>query len=352
MREIMQPCMDDMSMIEIPRSSWESAGIPPREGRAFRMPNNQATGYFWVYAEADFAVSVTDMTFAHDYREICRHPRFVSVRYYRSGGYRTSLGRVVEAPYLEGHVFNAWTWDCVCRAGRPLQNVEIMLAPPFYERYLREVYAGEPFCAEEVFASVDGITDFPEMVVLLGQVEAFRGRNASARLFYRSKVEEAVALLVDRSRALVDAKARKATPAPAHHISQRDASAHHANRQSPHVAANAQKASDMHALELVRRHLEEHACERVSADELARLSCMGQTKLRRAFKQAHGCTIIEYQQRLRCRRAAELLSATDLPVASVAHEVGYRTPARFSELFERHFQLTPASYRAATRSAT
>ena len=53
--------------------------------------------------------------------------------------------------------------------------------------------------AEEAFASIDGLSDFPEMVVLLKQVEAYRGRGASARLFYRSKVEEAVALVVDKS---------------------------------------------------------------------------------------------------------------------------------------------------------
>ena len=57
------------------------------------------------------------------------------------------------------------------------------------------------------FASIDGLSDFPEMVVLLKQVEAYRGRGASARLFYRSKVEEAVALVVDKSRAMAGERA-------------------------------------------------------------------------------------------------------------------------------------------------
>ena len=84
------------------------------------------------------------------------------------------------------------------------------------------------------------------------------------------------------------------------------------------------------------------------ADELARIACMGQTKLRRTFKQACGCTIVEYRQRLRCAKAAELLAAGDAPVAQVAAAVGYR-PERLAELFARTHHTTPSAYRAAMR---
>ena len=81
---------------------------------------------------------------------------------------------------------------------------------------------------------------------------------------------------------------------------------------------------------------------------VARIACMGQTKLRRTFKQACGCTIVEYRQRLRCAKAAELLAAGDAPVAQVAAAVGYR-PERLAELFARTHHTTPSAYRAAMR---
>ena len=180
----------------------------------------------------------------------------------------------MEAPYLEGHVLDTPHWDCLCRAGTPIRNVEIMLAPPFYEQYLREVYRDEAFSAEEAFASIDGLSDFPEMVVLLKQVEAYRGRGASARLFYRSKVEEAVALVVDKSRAMAGERASELA------------------------------SEDMHAIERVRRRLEQQLAAPVDAD--------------------------------------------DAPVAQVAAAVGYR-PERLAELFARTHHTTPSAYRAAMR---
>ena len=316
MREVFLPCLADMQMEE---TCAADVGAPEREGRMFRMPRDVASGYFWLYAERDFAISATDMLFPRDFREQCRHPRFVSVRYYLSGSCVESVtNHTVEAPYLEGHVLDTPHWDCLCRAGTPIRNVEIMLAPPFYEQYLREVYRDEAFSAEEAFASIDGLSDFPEMVVLLKQVEAYRGRGASARLFYRSKVEEAVALVVDKSRAMAGERASELA------------------------------SEDMHAIERVRRRLEQQLAAPVDADELARIACMGQTKLRRTFKQACGCTIVEYRQRLRCAKAAELLAAGDAPVAQVAAAVGYR-PERLAELFARTHHTTPSAYRAAMR---
>lgn len=138
MREVFLPCLADMQMEE---TCAADVGAPEREGRMFRMPRDVASGYFWLYAERDFAISATDMLFPRDFREQCRHPRFVSVRYYLSGSCVESVtNRTVEAPYLEGHVLDTPHWDCLCRAGTPIRNVEIMLAPPFYEQYLREVY--------------------------------------------------------------------------------------------------------------------------------------------------------------------------------------------------------------------
>ena len=149
-----------------------------------------------------------------------------------------------------------------------------MLTPPFYERYLGAIYRGESFSAEDAFASIDGLTDFSEMIVLMKQIEAYRGTGASARLFYRSKVEEAVALVVDKSRSLA---ARSGVD----------------EARSPFASALSRE--DARAIERVRKRLDERLADPVSALELTRIACMGQTKLRRAFKQAYGCTIVEYR---------------------------------------------------------
>lgn len=316
MREVFLPCLSELHMEE---TSAAAVGAPEREGRVFRMTRNVASGYFWLYAERDFAISATDMSFPNGFREQCQHPRFISVRYYLSGSYiENTTKRTIEAPYLEGHALDTPYWDCLFQSGAPLRTIEIMLAPPFYEQYLHEVYRDEALNVKEAFANIDGLADFPEMAVLLKQVDAYRGRGASAKLFYRSKAKEAVALIVDKSRAMVARRADELT------------------------------SEDMHAVERVRHRLEQRLAQPVGTDELIRIACMGQTKLRRTFKQICGCTIVEYRQRARCAKAAELLITSDAPVAQVASDVGYRS-GRLTELFVRIYHTTPSAYRTAMR---
>ena len=108
-------------------------------------------------------------------------------------------------------------------------------------------------------------------------------------------------------------------------------------------------SEDMHAIERVRRRLGSSWPRPArDADERPASACRARAKLRRTFKQACGCTIVEYRQRLRCAKAAELLAAGDAPVAQVAAAVGYR-PERLAELFARTHHTTPSAYRAAMR---
>ena len=94
-------------------------------------------------------------------------------------------------------------------------------------------------------------------------------------------------------------------------------------------------------------YLDTHAREGADAETLARIACMGQTKLRAEFKRAFGCTITGYLQRRRMADASRLLAESDMPLAQVAAAVGYRTPERFKELFEREMGCSPAAYRKA-----
>lgn len=330
MQDIVLPCVRDLNMREVPRTSADGHATPLREGRFFYAPEDQASGYYWVYANRDFAVSVTSMRFRRDFQQHCLHPRLVSVSYLQAGSYvRQDTGLVVKAPYLEGHATKGCSWNSSHKAGQLLHSVGIMLTPPFYERYLGAIYRGESFSAEDAFASIDGLTDFSEMIVLMKQIEAYRGTGASARLFYRSKVEEAVALVVDKSRSLA---ARSGVD----------------EARSPFASALSHE--DARAIERVRKRLDERLADPVSALELTRIACMGQTKLRRAFKQAYGCTIVEYRQRKRCARAAELLASSGASVAQAAATVGYR-PERLAELFARIYGATPSVYRESLGQA-
>lgn len=69
--------------------------------------------------------------------------------------------------------------------------------------------------------------------------------------------------------------------------------------------------------------------------------------LSRLFRHHHGVSFQAYLQRLRMRKAAELLRTTRLPVARIAKRVGYRDASRFSQHFRRVFDCLPMEYRAS-----
>lgn len=328
MHDTVYPCVHDLGMIELTPSEAAARAVPAREGRCFCMPQDRGTGYYWIYAERSFAVSVASVRLHRNWRQYCPCSRFASVGYLRTGAYvRQDTGAIVKAPYLGGGMMKETDQTRILKAGQPLCSVQIMLSPLFYERHLRMIFRSEPFSVEEAFSDIDGLTDFPEMTVLLAQIEAYRGFGAAARLFYRGKVEEAVALVLGKSQT---------------------SAADQGKLGDQRIPERELSSQDVYAVDRARRRLDERIASPVSVEELSRIACMGQTKLRRTFRQTYGCTIVEYRQRRRCARAAELLALSDTPVAQVAAAVGYR-PERLTELFARIYGTTPSSYRKVVR---
>ena len=82
-----------------------------------------------------------------------------------------------------------------------------------------------------------------------------------------------------------------------------------------------------------------------SNDRRAQIGCMGETKLKKLFKQVHQCTILEFIQNLRVSQAEYLLSHTDHSIKQIAESVGYTHTSHFADLFRRTTGLLPVEYR-------
>lgn len=67
--------------------------------------------------------------------------------------------------------------------------------------------------------------------------------------------------------------------------------------------------------------------------------------LSRLFKERYGKNFQLYVQELRLDKAATLLKQTTLPIASIAHRVGYQDVSRFGQHFKRRFGMTPGKWK-------
>ncbi len=122
-----------------------------------------------------------------------------------------------------------------------------------------------------------------------------------------------------------------------------------------HSTAEAKRAKGGLApwqLRRIEEHVRESLASTLSIGALAALCGISSGHLMRAFKQTTGETVHGYVERMRLTRAQQLLSETEMPLKSIAVELGFSTPSSFSFAFRRATGGTPAGYREQLRRAT
>ena len=147
------------------------------------------------------------------------------------------------------------------------------------------------------------------------QVWDYKGDGIPAKLFYEAKVAEAVSLVYERGKK---------------------------SKNDPCVRISRQ---DIDALNNVTSYINDHFNSDLPLDMLARIACMGTTKLKNSFKHIYSCTISEYIRQRRMSHAEMLLMSTDLAIEQVALAVGYSNAGRFAANFKNNTGLFPSEYR-------
>ncbi|GGE83569.1 helix-turn-helix domain-containing protein [Priestia taiwanensis] len=71
--------------------------------------------------------------------------------------------------------------------------------------------------------------------------------------------------------------------------------------------------------------------------------------VQKGFKQVVGCTVYQYIQQQRMKKASELLQTTDNSITAIANEVGYSNPSKFTRVFKKVMCDTPLRYRKKYR---
>lgn len=82
-----------------------------------------------------------------------------------------------------------------------------------------------------------------------------------------------------------------------------------------------------------------------SLDDISSKFFITKFHLCRIFKEKTGATINTYINRLRLKKACELLQTTDLNAVSIAENCGFNSPIYFSQSFKKAFGISPIVYR-------
>ena len=99
--------------------------------------------------------------------------------------------------------------------------------------------------------------------------------------------------------------------------------------------------------ELIRaaRFIREHACSGIKVEDILREVPLTRRVLESRFKRYFGHSPHDAIQRVRLRRAEELLKETDLPLTVIADRAGFIHAEYFSVVFKKHKGIAPSQYR-------
>lgn len=288
------------------------------EGLCYEPPEELGEGYYWYYEkEGMFTVGVIDLRLKEDKLIEYQQQPFISINYYYTvSAEELAPYKRINANCIRGHVSNGELFRARYHKNVPMHGIDLMLMPGYYHDYLEQKYPGEFPDPQAAFRSIDGVTDFPELVLLMRQIQTFQGTGISAHLFYESKVAEALSLIIEKTK-----------------------------QDTGFIPSGELSKEDLMNLDAVKSYIEDHFAFDIRTDQLTKIACMGQTKLRYSFKKLYGYTITEYIQNKRIAHAEYMLVATDFPIRQIAEAVGYHHPGRFSGLFQRTTGLFPDEYR-------
>ena len=269
-------------------------------GQCWRLSHEFGEGFYWVYAKKDlYDIKIHDFYFHDDFFMEFNLPECLSITQYESiSGEELNPYRRLSAGCIKTFIGGDKPYKALIHKKIPIYSIGIEVMPAYYEGYLKKQYPSDYINPLAAFKQVDQTTDFPAMAKLLHEVKLYRGDGIAAGLFYEAKVAEAVSLVVD--------------------IAQ---------------------------LENVIAYLNDHYAFDVPLERLAKIACMGTTKLKSSFKQLQGCTITEYVQQRRMSQAEHLLIDTDFTMGQIAEMIGYSTSSRFAELFRKSTGILPIDYR-------
>lgn len=303
---------------------FHSVEIPinyPKMGECWKINEAIGGGYLWIYtSEKHYNIKIHNFWFHKDTVVDMAIPEVLSVTWYDSiAGEELQPYRQLQSQVVKSFLGGDTPFHAVIHKRVPIKSIGIEYEPTYYEPYLKSNCNQAYNTPHEVFRSLDETKDFPKMTLLLKQLQTYRGIGLPAEVFFDAKAAEALSLIFE----------------------------HHSNR-------NARKkkqlsAVDQETMENLKTYINHHYADSLDIEQLSKLSYMGTTKLKSCFKSYFDSTISDYIVSVRINQAEHLLSYTELPIAQIAHAVGYSNASYFSEQFRKAKGVLPLKYRKATK---
>ena len=107
----------------------------------------------------------------------------------------------------------------------------------------------------------------------------------------------------------------------------------------------ATKERAAHLEERVTRFVRAHLSEELTVEQIARELGLSQSRLMHLMRSECNTSLGACVTRARMEAAMRLLRSSDMPVGTIALEVGYKDQGYFTRVFRKNMKETPQTYR-------
>ena len=284
----------------------------------YQFSSDYGKGYTALYQLDSYAsICIAEHSYIRDFEYSVPAEDSIIIQQYDSidSDWRYPQGNVFTGMQYIAYASGDRTYRYVIKKDVPAKVIGIQLLPDYYETYLKKEFGIKGIDLKKDLQVFPHGVVIPEIAAIFSKIRSFNGSELSTRLFFKSKIDELTAIIIQKAeefRCMHDLKLA---------------------------------ASDRRAVARITEYANNHLSQNFLLSELAAESYMSVSKFKYVFKAVTGQSFSGYITQKKMEKACELLTHSNLYVAEIAYRLGYKNAGSFSVQFKKYAGVLPSEYR-------
>lgn len=304
------------SFLEQNGSSRASKNFLNNEFFHYEFFSELGRGSTSIYPIGDYAnICIADHIYYEDFEYAVESEGSIAIQQYDS----------IDSDHTKphGNVFSGMQYiDCtkksdvyqyVIKKNIPAKVIGILIDPLFYEKYLRST-SGTIFSLTDELQKIPREIYLPQISFIFNQIRNFKGNVLSQKIFYKSKVDEIISIILDKT-------------------------------DAEKVSQNAISVTDYQTILTLMDYVAQNLDKDISLNFLANKAYMSPAKFKYVFKNVTKSSFTEYFLKKKMELACTLLLQSNLHISEIATHIGYKNPNSFTIQFKKYMGITPLDFR-------
>ncbi|QTQ14652.1 helix-turn-helix transcriptional regulator [Treponema parvum] len=284
----------------------------------YQFSSDYGNGYTAVYELDSYAsICIAEHSYVRDFEYAVTTEDSIIIQQYDSidSDRRYPQGNVSAGMQYIDYAPGNRTYRYVIKKDVPAKVIGVQLMPDYYEMYLKKESGIKGIDLKKDLQAFPHGVVIPEIAAIFSRIRTFNGNGLSTRLFFKGKIDELTAIIIQKAEEFRLPDDRKIA------------------------------AADRHAVARVIAYMNDHLSKNFLLSELASEAYMSVSKFKYVFKAVTGQTYSDYIMRKKMECACDLLKHNNLYVSEIAYRLGYENAGSFSVQFKNYTGILPSDFR-------